>query len=291
MSGTINNTSSTSSMGSATSGTGTARTTTTTTTTTDPYQSAALCTAAALGDVSSRDARLVHSSDYDRRTALHIAAAQGRHDVVQLLLEAHANVNAEDRWHGTPLQDALRLDDSAALVQLLRQHGAAVGNLDHLAAAFLKAAAAGDVAAVGRALREGVPVDQTDYDHRTALHVAAANGHVAAVQALLDAGADVSLEDRFGGTAVLDAVRHQHDAVVKVLVAAGASLVESDTNVAAMCAAAMEGDAQTVRRLLDGGQNINAGDYDQRTALHLAAAEGHAVLVAFLIDHGIVECE
>ena len=45
----------------------------------------------------------INAGDYDKRTALHLAAGEGHADVVQLLCERGANVNIEDRWGGRPL--------------------------------------------------------------------------------------------------------------------------------------------------------------------------------------------
>ncbi|KAK3012444.1 hypothetical protein RJ639_010367 [Escallonia herrerae] len=44
--------------------------------------------------------------DYDRRTALHLAASEGHASIVELLVQYKADVNLEDRWHRTPLTDA-----------------------------------------------------------------------------------------------------------------------------------------------------------------------------------------
>lgn len=46
--------------------------------------------------------------DYDLRTPLHLAAAHKHLDIVKLLLENGADADAEDRFGGTPLSDALR---------------------------------------------------------------------------------------------------------------------------------------------------------------------------------------
>ncbi|CEF59993.1 No extended memory [Strongyloides ratti] len=52
--------------------------------------------------------------------------------------------------------------------------------------------------------------------------------------------------------------------------------------------AAKNGEIQTVRRLYLQGANLNMSDYDGRTALHLAACEGHPNLVKFLLTVGKV---
>jgi glutaminase len=49
--------------------------------------------------------------------------------------------------------------------------------------------------------------------------------------------------------------------------------------------AAASGDLETLQRLETRGLKINAGDYDQRTPLHLAAANGHLHVVKYLIAH------
>jgi ankyrin repeat protein len=43
----------------------------------------------------------VNSIDLDGRTAMHIAACEGHLEVVKLLLQWRANVNARDRWGST----------------------------------------------------------------------------------------------------------------------------------------------------------------------------------------------
>ena len=51
----------------------------------------------------------VDSGDYDKRTAIHLAASEGLLDVVICLVEElNADASPVDRWGGTPLDDALR---------------------------------------------------------------------------------------------------------------------------------------------------------------------------------------
>lgn len=58
-------------------------------------------------------------SDYDGRTALHLASAGGHVNVIKLLVKHDANVNAQDRHGNTPLYDAYTQKKTAA-AQLLR---------------------------------------------------------------------------------------------------------------------------------------------------------------------------
>ncbi|CAN1308746.1 Integrin-linked protein kinase 1 [Linum perenne] len=44
---------------------------------------------------------LPNLSDYDKRTALHLASSEGRVEIVRLLLEKGASVNSLDRWGRT----------------------------------------------------------------------------------------------------------------------------------------------------------------------------------------------
>ncbi|MFI6759094.1 glutaminase A [Micromonospora sp. NPDC050417] len=53
-----------------------------------------------------------------------------------------------------------------------------------------------------------------------------------------------------------------------------------------LCWAASQGDLDEVRALVAGGIDPNAGDYDGRTALHLAASEGRYEIVEYLLDQG-----
>jgi glutaminase len=61
-----------------------------------------------------------NQGDYDGRTPLHLAAAEGRIDIVKLLLRLGANPSPIDRWGGRPLDDALR-HDHGRVAQILKE--------------------------------------------------------------------------------------------------------------------------------------------------------------------------
>ncbi|MDX2303810.1 MAG: glutaminase A [Microscillaceae bacterium] len=58
-------------------------------------------------------------------------------------------------------------------------------------------------------------------------------------------------------------------------------------DIMALIASASTGDLHEIQRLVAAGVNLNQGDYDYRTALHLAAAEGHIHVVKYLIDRKV----
>ncbi|PSR87843.1 Serine/threonine-protein kinase [Actinidia chinensis var. chinensis] len=60
--------------------------------------------------------------DYDKRTALHLAASEGHASIVELLLQYKAQVNLKDRWLRTPLTDA-RLYGHRDICRILEVNG------------------------------------------------------------------------------------------------------------------------------------------------------------------------
>ncbi len=183
------------------------------------------------------------AGDYDKRTPLHLAAAEGRENVVQYFLENGAAVNPKDRWDGTPLDDAYR-HGHKKVVKLLEAHGGVRSNsaegenrfhdvgVDDAALSpdtdsdavveLIYAASEGDVHAIQRLVARGAELDRGDYDLRTPLHLAAAEGHEHIVQYFIDQGVELSPRDRWGGTPLGDARRHGHGGVTQLLESHGA---------------------------------------------------------------------
>ncbi|KAL6042082.1 glutaminase [Balamuthia mandrillaris] len=99
--------------------------------------SVVLCGLAADGNVEQLKELLEQTSispdsaDYDGRTALHLASEEGHLEVVKLLIEKGANINAYDRWGSTPLRGAIaHMRNDVA--QYLRDKGATVQRLAKL---------------------------------------------------------------------------------------------------------------------------------------------------------------
>ena len=55
----------------------------------------------------------MNGSDYDGRTSLHVAAAEGHFEVVKFLLDViQVNPEPQDRWGFTPHQESMRFGHS-----------------------------------------------------------------------------------------------------------------------------------------------------------------------------------
>ena len=64
------------------------------------------------------------SGDYDRRRALHIAAADGKLDLVKALVEkGEADAGVRDRWGATPLLEAVKAKHPEVVAYLLSVPG------------------------------------------------------------------------------------------------------------------------------------------------------------------------
>lgn len=184
-------------------------------------QQAALGSEQGVLDMLRRHPNLVNFRDYDRRTALHVAASEGHLHLCKILVEKGAKVNRSDRWGGSPLDDAHRHRHQDVILYL-RDLGASSGTTNNTTN-LITAAAEGDYDEVKLLIALGdVELDEGDYDKRTALHLASGEGHEEVVELLCKSGANVNVQDRWGSTPLDDAEQAKNPACIKVLVGYGA---------------------------------------------------------------------
>lgn len=151
---------------------------------------------------------VLSGGDYDSRTALHLAAAEGQIEAIQFLLAQGAALNVLDRGGFTPLDSAVEGGHDQAVLYL-REHGAVLSGsrAGEMVALMLAAAGADNTAQLQRLLHAGVSASCADYDLRTPLHLAASEGSLQAAQLLIENGADVNAVDRFGNSPLTDCQR------------------------------------------------------------------------------------
>jgi len=181
--------------------------------------------------------------------------------------------------------------ESSGDLKLKRSGSSRLGSAMAAAAvALCDAAARGDLMKVTLLVEDGIDVNTGDYDQRTALHLAASEGQLDVVKFIAECDdAKLSPVDRWGGTPVDDAMRCGHSDVAEFLIKQGALKGRMSQarplGATELCDAVARGDETELKRLvLQEKVDVNACDYDRRSALHLAAVEGKLQLVKCLID-------
>ncbi len=218
------------------------------------------------------------------QTPLIRAAAIGKADMVRALLAAGADVHARDTKGMTALdhaRKAKRAEIAAILEDAAGKRPARVDPDEEL----LFATEAGDGAKVQAMLAAGANVDARDRRARTGgftpLMLAAAAGNAVVVTALLKAGADLNGRD--------EPPTKDYQPQSFVFAENGQDMIPATgwlyARTALHCAAA-GGHAEVVRTLLDAGADVNDADRCKTTPLHLAAEAGAVETVDELLRRG-----
>lgn len=224
----------------------------------------------------------------DDQTVVHIAAAKGNTPVLATLISARPEINAVDQRDRTPLDEAI-LHNQLSSVLLLLRSGANVHRVHSL-------------------------------DGRGPLHEACIKGYPNLIRPLVEAGADPILPDRFSLTPLDLALDYKNENVVATLLhlgmrsealqkAAGNAMeraaLRGQTEIAKLLVqgglplnertsagstylsdAALKGKKDVVQLLLDHGADVNAANQTGGTPLHDAALSGNPEIIKLLLDHG-----
>lgn len=200
-------------------------------------------------------------ADYDGRTSLHLAAAEGDVALCRMLCREGAEIGAKDRFGESALADAVRARSDACISLLLNEaanadaaaekkceeetelvavttttmeEGGNSGTSDGddegrwrpRAVEILLFIAAGDDAQALRMIRAGgerACVGLCDYDSRSPLHLAASLGNSPLCAELVRLGADPGAVDFAGNSACDDARREGHGNALEAISAATAA--------------------------------------------------------------------
>nr|GLL36755.1 ankyrin repeat and protein kinase domain-containing protein 1-like isoform X3 [Ipomoea trifida] len=254
-----------------------------------------------------------NAMDSDGQTLLHLAIAQSRPDLVQLLLEFEPDIEARSRSSGSSPLEAAAVAGESLIVEILLANKASTersvssswgpihlaagnGHVEVLRLLLLKGAnvnaltkdgnTALHLAVKGRrrdcarlllASGGGARADvRNGGDGDTPLHIAAASGDEQMVRLLLHKGAEKNIRNKYGKTAYDVAAENGHGRLFDAL------RLGDD-----LCAAARKGETRKIQKLLDHGANLHGRDLHGWTALHRSAFKGRVDAVKALIDQGI----
>ncbi|XP_044308963.1 inversin isoform X10 [Varanus komodoensis] len=266
---------------------------------------------------------LLNWQDYEGRTPLHFAVADGNVAVVDLLTSYEGcNVTSYDNLFRTPLHWAALLGHAQIVHLLLERnkvrtipsdsqgatplHYAAQSNFAETVEAFLKhpsvkddsdlegrtsfmwAAGKGsdDVIQTMLNLKLDIDINMADKYGGTALHAAALSGHVSTVQLLLKHEAQVDATDVMKHTPLFRACEMGHKEVIQTLIKGGArvDLVDQDGH-SPLHWAALGGNTDVCQILIENKINPNVQDYAGRTPLQCAAYGGYINCMVVLLEN------
>eukprot|EP00005_Dracoamoeba_jomungandri_P003097 CAMPEP_0174260442 /NCGR_PEP_ID=MMETSP0439-20130205/9714_1 /TAXON_ID=0 /ORGANISM="Stereomyxa ramosa, Strain Chinc5" /LENGTH=1427 /DNA_ID=CAMNT_0015344689 /DNA_START=33 /DNA_END=4316 /DNA_ORIENTATION=+ len=227
-----------------------------------------------------------------KRTALHWAALFGYIEIMELLLEHGADIDAVDEDLTTPLQEAA-FNGAIDGLNLLLMAGADPHSKDRLGnTALHKAAVVGNGDVIQRLLQAGVDIDAVDEKGGTPLHNAIYNDQYLCTLLLIGLGADIDCRDKNGNSCVRFAVfqkaAHNEGTLLQLLLRSGADCeIEDESGVQPIHVAAFKGNTLALTQLLEQGisPHTKAG-HGGMVPLHYAASGGNLSVVLMLLGWG-----
>lgn len=231
---------------------------------------------------------VINWQDYEGRTALHLAVADGNQSIVDLLTSVEkCNVSALDNMFRTPLHWAAVLGHSKIVGQLLRSNADSTSS-DSNGATPLHYAAQNNFDETVNVFLSWKNTDEPDLEGRTAFMWAAGKGADNVLRVFFHHKVDVQQEDKTGGTALHAAALSGHAATVQLLLQHSAAINATDQAKHTPLFRACEmGHTDVVQALIDCGARVDVLDEDGRSPLHWAALGGHAYICQILIKYGI----
>ncbi|XP_044191145.1 histone-lysine N-methyltransferase EHMT2 isoform X7 [Thunnus albacares] len=191
----------------------------------------------------------------NRRSALHAAAQKGLLEVCYMLVQAGAQVDAQDKDLRTPLLEAI-INNHIEVARYLVQNGACVYHVEE--------------------------------DGYTGLHHAAKLGSLEIVTMLMETGqVDVNAQDSGGWTPIIWAAEHKHVDVIKALLNRGADVTINDKELnVCLHWAAYAGNVDIAELVLNAGCSLASVNMHGDTPLHIAAREGYLECVTLFLSRG-----
>ncbi|MBI5237044.1 MAG: ankyrin repeat domain-containing protein [Deltaproteobacteria bacterium] len=215
--------------------------------------------AAHRGDIKEVESLLAQKADMeDKNWALRTAAWEGHAEIVRILLDNGADVNAEDKTMGDSVLSNAVMKGHVDITRLLLDRGANANYRNHEMSVLHQAILLTpnpDPSIAGLLLDKGADVNSAivrpePFIGWTALHISAARGLADMARILLDRGADVN--------------------------------AKSASGVTPLHIAALNGREKVALILIDKGANTSAKDKRGATPLQYAETKGHSAIIDIL---------
>ncbi|KAL5457261.1 hypothetical protein EMCRGX_G034508 [Ephydatia muelleri] len=239
----------------------------------------------------------VNLPDNKGDSPLHEACVSGSVPIIQRLLQSpHINILAQDNEKMTPLHVACR-EGHVEVVKTIFQYGTeriaelvkAVDN--ELNTPFHLACESGEPEVVQMLLSHGADVGAKRINDKSPMHLAAEGGYVEVAKILFEAGGESTLRaiDDHLCTPLHDAAKNNHVEMIEFLQSRGANVNgRDDDSYTPLLTAASLGEVEAFRALMeDPHVQLDAVDKKGKSAVFLAAEEGHVDILECLLSHPI----
>lgn len=214
----------------------------------------------------NKDPGAVQAYDDDGFTLLHLAAREGRTEVLGLLLEKGAPVSARSRdGEGVMPLHLAAARGRGGCVELLLDNGADINITDRLVS------------------------DGRRFRRITALGFAVYNGHDELVELLINRGAEVNPTLKVTHTPLYLAVRTGNLKTARLLIEKGADVNgKVSASLTPLFTAIGLGNLEMAKLLVENGANVNHKAYRRLTPLHWTAywEKSHPEMTRFLLENG-----
>ncbi len=251
--------------------------------------------AAAEGDLAkvknllSQDANLISAENQNgtRDLPLHSAASTGQLEVIRLLVESGAVVDAGDSDRSTALHVAAVRGHPACVAFLIDQ-GADLAFQDNNGAWSMSFAVSGaNAEVIDLLIKAGAPLDLVTSNGTSLLHYAAMRGLDNVFDLVVAAGVDPNVKSENGSVPLHWAASGGQKEMIGRLIAAGADPEITDAHgTTPLMNSAWRGQADGMAGLIAGGANVNVTDDWDRTPLWATAGNGNVDMTQALVSAG-----
>lgn len=242
-----------------------------------------------LKDLLAHFKEFIDSHDTDGNTLLIIGVINVQVNMVKMLLDEGADVNAPDSKGMTALHYAVQTENEA-IVQMLVSKGSYLnGRNDNFETPLSVAVAQRNVNIVNILLQKHANVNISDAFGNTPLHSAATLGFEEIAKALLDNGKDIDLNAKNveGYTPLMLAIKNGFEDIALDICAKGADVtIQGGDSVPPIVAAVTQGHINLIRQFVKLDVDINAMDGNNNTPLIAAIDAGHEKIAVELMEKG-----
>ena len=228
-------------------------------------------------------------------TPLMQAAYESNPEIIQVLIENGADLEARSGTKSTALKLAACFSKSPEVVQVLIDNGAEIESRDEYGRTPLMIRASyfslGSPENIQVLLENGADIEARDHEGMTPLMRAASGNQPENIQVLLENGAQINARDTYNGTPLKHAIFQRREAdIVQLLLDNGADIEERHNGGRTpLMLAAWTSTPEVVQLLLDNGADINARDNFGNTPLHYSILDYYDVdpeIITLLIKAG-----